>query len=106
MKAKPVIIADGKCSQCEPSEATHIILNMPGPIPYRHIPVNIKTDDGYGTSCWSWNGDIENPTLKPSIRTRNHKHVCHTFINDGNVNFLSDCTHELAGQTVPLLDVD
>lgn len=33
-------------------------------------------------------------------------HVCHTFVTDGKINFLSDCTHELAGQTVPMQDLD
>lgn len=28
--------------------------------------------------------------------------VCHSFIRDGQIQFLSDCTHALAGQTVPL----
>lgn len=26
--------------------------------------------------------------------------VCHSFITDGHIQFLSDCTHDLAGQTV------
>lgn len=28
--------------------------------------------------------------------------VCHSFVRDGRIEFLSDCTHALAGQTVPL----
>lgn len=28
--------------------------------------------------------------------------VCHSFIRDGHIQFLSDCTHELAGKTVPM----
>lgn len=28
--------------------------------------------------------------------------ICHSFVTDGNIQFLSDCTHSLAGQTVPL----
>lgn len=31
---------------------------------------------------------------------------CHSFVTDGQIQFLSDCTHELAGQTVPLLDFE
>ncbi|WP_019573378.1 DUF6527 family protein [Curvibacter lanceolatus] len=27
---------------------------------------------------------------------------CHSFVTDGRIQFLSDCTHELAGQTVDL----
>lgn len=33
----------------------------------------------------------------PRFRT-----VCHTFIVAGMVQFLGDCTHEFAGQTLPL----
>jgi hypothetical protein len=32
--------------------------------------------------------------------------VCHSFVRDGKIEFLSDCTHELAGQTVELPEVD
>jgi hypothetical protein len=28
--------------------------------------------------------------------------VCHSFVTDGRIQFLSDCTHALAGQTVDL----
>lgn len=28
--------------------------------------------------------------------------ICHSFITNGQIQFLSDCTHELRGQTVPL----
>ncbi|KFC62792.1 hypothetical protein FF80_03359 [Devosia sp. LC5] len=28
--------------------------------------------------------------------------VCHSFVNSGQIQFLGDCTHALAGQTVPL----
>lgn len=30
-----------------------------------------------------------------------HK-VCHSFVVDGQMQMLSDCTHSLAGQTVPI----
>jgi hypothetical protein len=28
--------------------------------------------------------------------------VCHSFVTEGRIEFLSDSTHELAGQTVPI----
>ncbi len=28
--------------------------------------------------------------------------VCHSFVRNGRIEFLADCTHELAGQTVDL----
>lgn len=35
----------------------------------------------------------------PRFRT-----VCHSYITAGRIRFLSDCTHALAGQTVPLAE--
>jgi len=105
MKAVPIRVINDVHRVCAPNEATHIILHMPGPIPDRIIPV-ILHGTRSGTHCWSWNGDTEKPTLKPSIVTRDGKHTCHTWVNDGQAIFLGDCTHELKGQTVALLDVE
>lgn len=41
------------------------------------------------------------PTVSPSILVR-HKETCHLFIKDGKIEFLSDCTHKLAGKTVDM----
>lgn len=30
------------------------------------------------------------------------EHICHSFVRDGLIQYLPDCTHHLAGQTVPL----
>jgi hypothetical protein len=75
---------------------------------------------------WAFNGDFEKPTLSPSILVRSGHYAkdaepgncwcdfsertgqtsdfkcfrCHSFVTDGRIQFLSDCTHELAGQTV------
>lgn len=32
-------------------------------------------------------------------------HICHSFVRDGRIEFLGDCTHALAGQTVDLPEV-
>lgn len=113
MRAKPMkfVYAEGYFP-CEVQEATHVQLHFPGgPFPDRFIPVQLKGTRA-GTGNWSWNGDTENPTLKPSILTRadygeEHRiEVCHSFVNDGKVQFLSDCTHEFAGQTIDLLEVE
>lgn len=31
---------------------------------------------------------------------------CHSFVTDGRIQFLSDCAHALAGQTVDLPELD
>jgi hypothetical protein len=81
---------------------------------------------------WSFNGDADRPTFSPSILVRSGHYAldrppgncwcdfaarypgdgpvpfkcerCHSFVTDGQIQFLDDCTHELAGQTVPLPD--
>lgn len=81
---------------------------------------------------WEWNGNVDKPTFTPSILVHatkmteqgraaynvwrdagfpkpapeqqfdNVPTVCHSFVTDGRIQFLGDCTHELAGQTVDL----
>lgn len=111
MKAQPLRAEHGVgWFPCAVEEATHVLLNVPGPTGELRLPVILR-GTREGTKCWTWNGSTEAPTLKPSVLTegysqREHrKFRCHSFINDGNVQFLGDCDHELAGQTVPLLDV-
>lgn len=84
-----------------------------------------------GNPSWGFNGDVENPTFSPSVLAKtghyashhkagdscwcvyNAEHpedftegfecsICHSFVTDGRIQFLSDCTHALAGQTVDL----
>lgn len=54
--------------------------------------------------AWTWNGDAEHPTFSPSVLVTGgaQNGRCHSFVRDGNIQFLGDCTHALAGQTVPL----
>lgn len=74
---------------------------------------------GAGTGPrWGWNGNAEKPTFTPSILVRfpanpnageefkewRTERVCHSFVTDGRIQFLGDCTHALAGQTVDLPD--
>jgi len=57
-------------------------------------------------SGWSFNGDFEKPTFAPSILVHGsptHPR-CHSFVRDGKIEFLSDCTHALAGRTVDVPD--
>lgn len=65
-----------------------------------------------GGACWSFNGDLEHPTFLPSIlvNKKGEDHVpsvpiCHSFIKEGKIQFLNDCTHELVGQTVELENI-
>lgn len=80
---------------------------------------------------WGWNGSVDKPTFTPSVLVtgtdftekgeadyeawhaagcpdrkgepfESAPMVCHSFITDGRIQFLGDCTHELASQTVNL----
>jgi hypothetical protein len=64
--------------------------------------------DGEGP-CWSWNGDFDKPTVNPSIlmevRGENPQR-CHSYVRDGKIRFLNDCTHDKKGQTMEIPDWD
>jgi hypothetical protein len=89
----------------------------PGCNEYHAVSINSQ-----GHPVWGFNGSEESPTITPSILVRGTKRltneeaerilhgekieptplVCHSFVRDGRIEFLSDCTHALAGQTVEL----
>lgn len=123
MKAKPVRLIGNQWVECPKEEATHVELRFPldievttdfdGPYVYyplrkRIIPVQLSGARA-DTNNWSWNGDTEKPTLRPSILTEVRyagiDYRCHSFVNDGMVQFLSDCSHENASKVIELCEV-
>ncbi len=100
-------------------EGSHVSFQCPGCGDSHTVPV--------GAGGWQWNGDLERPTLTPSVLVRSGHYTdrwkpgdecwcgkdygfecyrCHSFVRDGRIEFLSDCSHKLAGQTVDLLEVE
>jgi len=69
---------------------------------YSH-PFEINCTNGDG---WTWNGSLDKPTFAPSllVNAPYPAQRCHSFVRDGRIEFLSDCHHDLAGQTVDLPD--
>lgn len=69
------------------------------------LPINTNLRE----PAWTWDGDLIRPTLSPSILTRGSNRgtptICHSFLKAGFFEFLSDCTHSLAGQTVEIPDL-
>lgn len=65
-----------------------------------HI-IHVSRQNNVGAQ-WQWNGDADKPTFNPSVHIQGR---CHYFLKDGMIEFLSDSTHKLAGQTVPLPEV-
>ncbi len=74
---------------------------------------------------WGWNGSGDAPTFTPSVLVTGVQDLtdaehaaymagaqlleprpmcCHSFVRDGQIQFLADCTHALAGKTVALPD--
>lgn len=65
---------------------------------------------------WAFDGNVDKPTFNPSmlitINAPGHPNyqpgamssTCHYFLHEGMIQFLGDCTHELKGQTVPMVD--
>lgn len=48
---------------------------------------------------WTWDGNVDKPTLTPSMNLPGR---CHFYLREGQMVYLPDSTHALAGQTVPL----
>ena len=75
---------------------------------------------------WGYNGNPDAPTFTPSILVRGTvpltdmqremvmrgariepaKTRCHSFVTEGKIRFLGDCSHALAGSVVPLPDFE
>jgi hypothetical protein len=81
---------------CPGCDALHSIAVRPGSQP--------------NGASWGFTGTLEKPTYTPSQLSewngvkdgKTIKQRCHTFIREGMIQFLNDCTHALKGQTVPL----
>ena len=111
MKAKRV--GDRVRFQCPGCNETHEISDKPG--------------------GWTFNGDFEKPTFSPSVLVKVGHYcegqtqppncvncnsqetddpwpwpcsICHSFVEDGKIRFLNDCSHDLAGKTVELPEVE
>lgn len=64
-----------------------------------------------GKPLWDLSGTIDNPTIHPSIKVtgaddKGDETICHSFVRNGRIEFLTDCTHDLKGQTVELPEVE
>lgn len=78
-----------------------VLFWCPGCDDVHMVPVTPDNPDG-----WSFDGNYDAPTLTPSLLTRHGgrpgDRICHLFVRGGRLVFLADCTHTLAGQTVPM----
>lgn len=72
------------------------------------IPV-ITSGSRDKTNCWTWNGSLESPTVRPSIAMAYYNGVemvkFHCWLNDGVCQSLSDCTDGNANKNLELEDL-
>lgn len=100
-------------------EGGRVAFMCPGCGMMHHVTVD-------GSRGWTWNSDADAPTFSPSVLVQGtipitdeeHARImagekvetkplrCHSFVRDGHIQFLNDCTHELAGQTVELPNIE
>lgn len=88
----------------------------------------VSVNSGIPGRDWTFNGDVDKPTFSPSVLVTRHEwtppvtpenmhlwrqvpweqvdvtKTCHCFVKDGQIQFLADCFHMLANQTVPMPD--
>ncbi len=81
------------------NEPDRIMFTCPGCNDFHAVTV---IDDG---GAWGWNGSLTAPTFTPSVLVTGVGR-CHSFVTDGHIRFLNDCTHALAGTTVALPAVE
>ncbi len=54
----------------------------------------------------TFNGDYDKPTFTPSLlQDRDPAKICHSYITDGKIQYLSDCFHDLRGSTIELPEI-
>ena len=87
----------------------YLIFKVNEEIGLMQLPV-ITKDTREGTGAWTWNGDLEKPTLRPSIRTTYHNDKemteIHYWLNDGICDCLSDCKDGNSGKKIELLELN
>jgi len=79
---------------------TQYLYNCPG-CGYEHA-FGLRSEGGNH----EFNMDLNNPTVSPSLlQNFSPDKKCHSYIKNGKIEFLSDCWHKLAGQTVELPEI-
>ena len=80
------------------------VLRCPG-CQCTHAVTTKRPGEGAGKSdaVWGFNNNPELPTFTPSLLAYNDQRRCHSFITNGAIQYLSDCTHELAGKTISMV---
>lgn len=64
-----------------------------------------------GHAQWTFDGNYASPTFSPSMLANKAGvepkfPICHSHVKNGVWEFLADCTHDMAGQHVPMIPPD
>lgn len=90
----------------EPNVRRWAMLWCPGCAAHHQFVVRDPEHPEPSGPVWTWDGNEEAPTFSPSMLLQGGPEgpdaVCHSFVVGGRWQYLSDCTHALAGQTVDL----
>lgn len=64
------------------------------------------TSSSVTSPSWGWDGNLEAPTLSPSILTgKGTDRICHSFLKAGLFEFLTDSTHAFSGKKIAIPDL-
>jgi hypothetical protein len=78
------------------------------------VTVSAPPEWGGGRARWTFDRNMEAPTFGPSVLHPGVKPAgewrgqprCHLYVKAGQLEFLGDCEHALAGKTVPMVDLE
>jgi len=71
-----------------------------------------QTEKSGKEMAWQFNEDLNNPTFTPSLLNTcpNHpdpkQRLCHLYVTNGWIQYLGDCSHDLAGQTIEMEEIE
>lgn len=57
---------------------------------------------------WNWNGSWDSPSFHPSVRVNmggTPNKICHFNIVEGKIHYAGDCTHDLLGTVVDMVEI-
>ena len=80
--------------------------------------LHVEKPSPHTGAAWGFNRNGDAPTFTPSVLVQWDKlvgdgplesrqrvpQVCHSFVTDGRIAYLEDCTHDMRGMTVEMPD--
>ena len=107
MKLQPILDREGGpvtgyMFWCPGCKSNHSFRTAPADPDLPHL----RNSDGSLPPVWSFDGNMDAPSFTDSLLYQNASPRCHLYVRNGMIEFCPDCEHGLAGQTVPLPDLE